>query len=89
MFVSIESISDKCQSHSTPLIGGVINPSQHYTRVELSLIETHFFCMPTPPLSIYYIGGQNGKGPGWSYTFLLAMCIWRNFAFRVFEGLEL
>ena len=24
--------------------------------------------MPTPPLSIYYIGGQNGKGPGWSYT---------------------
>ena len=22
--------------------------------------------MPTPPLSIYYIGGQNGKGPGWS-----------------------
>ena len=24
--------------------------------------------MPTPPLSIYYIGGLNGKGPGWSYT---------------------
>ena len=28
--------------------------------------------MPTPPLSIYYIGGQNGKGPGWSYTSELA-----------------
>ena len=24
--------------------------------------------MPTPPLSIYYIGGQNGQGPGWSYN---------------------
>ena len=29
------------------------NPSQDYTRVEVSLIGTPFPCMSTPPLSIY------------------------------------
>ena len=37
-----------------PQLAVVINPSQHYTRVELSLIETHFPCQPLLYLYIYY-----------------------------------
>ena len=32
----------------------ITNPSQDYTRVEVSLIGTPFPCMSTPPLSIYH-----------------------------------
>ena len=44
-----------------PRLAVVINLSQHYTRVELSLIETHFHANPS---SIYIVY----RGPGWSYT---------------------
>ena len=29
-----------------PRLAVIINPSQHYTRVEVSLIQTHFPCQP-------------------------------------------
>ena len=64
-FVFIETISDKCHNHILhPQLTVVIHPSQHYTSVELSLIETHFQCQPLRYLYIIL-------GPGWSNMIII------------------
>ena len=57
-FVFIETISTKKKKLKRRL-AVIINPSQHYARVEVSLIETHFPCQPLLCLYIIY-------GPEWS-----------------------